>query len=61
MCGIFALLNKSNYLTPKFIDDAFMNGKNRGPEKSKYTFINPYTEFGLFTPWMEDTKKMNMV
>ena len=47
MCGIFALLNKSNYLTPKFIDDAFMNGKNRGPEKSKYTFINPYTEFGF--------------
>ena len=47
MCGIFALLNKSTYLTPKFINDAFMNGKNRGPETSKYTFINSQTEFGF--------------
>ena len=47
MCGIFGLLNKSTYLTPKFINDAFMNGKNRGPETSKYTFINSHTEFGF--------------
>ena len=47
MCGILALLNKTPYLTSKFINDSFMNGKNRGPENSQYQIINDYTEFGF--------------
>jgi len=37
MCGIFALLNETNFvkITSEFIEEQFEKGKNRGPEFSK--------------------------
>lgn len=37
MCGIFALLNKTNDITMTLIHEQFQKGKNRGPEFSKLT------------------------
>ncbi len=49
MCGIFALLNNSNYSTvsKEIINECFNNGSSRGPEYSVLTNIMIQTIFGF--------------
>lgn len=47
MCGIFSLLNHNSILHGKLIEDAFNNGKGRGPENSVLTNIMMLALFGF--------------
>lgn len=47
MCGIFALLNHSSNFTPEFISQSFNQGRNRGPEHSCETLVDPSIMLGF--------------
>lgn len=47
MCGIFALLNHSTTFSPEFISQSFNQGRNRGPEHSCETLVDPSIMLGF--------------
>ena len=47
MCGIFCILNMSNYFSESQIMENFNKGKSRGPENSQLINIDKFTTFGF--------------
>jgi len=47
MCGIFLLLNNHTKFSKTFVQEQFDKGKNRGPENSVLTHMNPGISFGF--------------
>jgi asparagine synthase (glutamine-hydrolysing) len=47
MCGIFALLNHCTTFTPEFISQSFNKGRNRGPEHTSETLVDPSILLGF--------------
>jgi asparagine synthase (glutamine-hydrolysing) len=47
MCGIFALLNNSTTFSSEFISNNFNKGRNRGPEHSCETLVDPSILLGF--------------
>jgi asparagine synthase (glutamine-hydrolysing) len=47
MCGIFLLLNNDNSFTFDYVKEQFEKGVNRGPENSKFTYLNDNLIYGF--------------
>jgi asparagine synthase (glutamine-hydrolysing) len=47
MCGIFLLLNNDNSFTFNYVKEHFEKGVKRGPENSKFTYLNDNLIYGF--------------
>lgn len=47
MCGIFLLLNNDNSFKFDYVKEQFEKGVNRGPENSKFTYLNDNIIYGF--------------